>query len=66
MDRRKRLIKEIIWFICTITGGLTLFLSICRLLKIEISLVVILLGIISSLLAVYIVRLTVWVFNQDL
>ncbi|MBN2419608.1 MAG: hypothetical protein JXL81_09510 [Deltaproteobacteria bacterium] len=66
MDRRERLIKEVIWFVCTIIVGLTLFLSICRLLKIEISLVVILLGIISALLAVYIVRLTVWVFNKNM
>ena len=64
--KKKRLIKEVIWFLLTIIGGLTVFLSLCRLLKIEISLIVILLGAISALLAVYVVRLTIWVFNKNM
>lgn len=66
MNRKNRLIKEIIWFLCTITGGLAVFLLLCRLLNIELNLVVIVMGAISALLAVYIVRLTVWVFNKNM
>ena len=66
MNKRKRLIKEIFWFIFTIAGGLAVFLSLCNLLDIDVDLVVIVLGAISSLLAVYVVRLTVWIFNKNM
>lgn len=66
MDKRKRLIKEIIWFFCAIAGGLTVFLSLCNLLNIDVDLIVIVMGAISSLLAVYVVRLTVWIFNNNM
>lgn len=64
--KKKILIKELVCFLLTIAGGLTVFLSLCRLLEIEINLVVILLSAISSLLAVYVVRLTIWVFNKNM
>ena len=66
MNKKKKLIKELVWFLLTIAGGLTVFLSLCRLLKIEAGLIVILLGAICSLLAVYVVRLTIWVFNKNM
>lgn len=66
MEKRKRLINEIIWFLGTIFGGITAFLFIYRLLGIEINLEIIVLGAISALLAVYIIRLTVWVFNKSI
>jgi len=66
MEKRKRLINEIRWFLGTILGGITAFLFIYRLLDIEINLEIIVLGAISALLAVYIVRLTVWVFNKNI
>ena len=66
MNKRRRLIKEIRWFLCTISGGIMVFLFIYRLLDIEINMEIIVLGAISALLAVYIVRLTVWVFNKNI
>lgn len=66
MEKRKRLIKEIRWFLGTVSGGIMVFLFIYHLLDIEINLEIIVLGAISALLAVYIVRLTVWVFNQNI
>jgi len=66
MDKKKRLIKEIIWFIFTVIGGLILSLSLYRLLNVDLNLVVLVLGVMVVLLAVYVVRLTLWVFKESM
>lgn len=66
MTKKKRLIKEIIWFICSVAAGIVLSLSLYDLLNVDTNSVVIVVGIIVTLLAVYIVRLTLWVFDKNM
>jgi len=66
MNKKKKLIKEIIWFICSIIGGILICLFLYNLLDVNINLVVIVVGVIVALLAVYVVRLTLWVLNSNM
>jgi hypothetical protein len=66
MNKKKKLIKEIIWFVCSIAGGIILCLSLYDLLDVDINLIVIVVGVIVTLLAVYVVRLTLWVFKENM
>lgn len=60
------MIKEIVWFICSAIGGLLVSLFLYRLLNVELNPVVITAGIIVTLIAVYVVRLTLWVFKESM
>ena len=66
MIKKKKIIKEIIWFICSIIAGVILCLSLYKQLGVDINSVVIVVGIIVTLLAVYVVRLTLWVFDKNM
>lgn len=66
MDKKKRIIRETIWFFCSIIGGIILSLSLYRLLDVDVNLEIIVLGAIVALVAVYVVRLTLWVFKESM
>ena len=66
MDKKKRLIREAIWIFCSIIGGIILSLSLYRLLDVDVSLEIIVLGAIVALVAVYVVRLTLWVLKESM
>lgn len=66
MNKKKKLIKEIIWFFCSVAGGIILCLFLYDLLDVDINLIVIVVGVIVTLLAVYVVRLTLWVFKENM
>ena len=63
---KKRLAKEWIWFICTLMGGIILCLLLYDILDVDVNLVLVVVGVIVTLLAVYVVRLTVWVLKQSI
>ena len=66
MTKKKKFIKEIIWFISSIMAGIILCLSLYKQLGVDINSVVMVVGIIVTLLAVYVVRLTLWVFDKNM
>ncbi|MFC1840503.1 hypothetical protein ACFL1N_13040 [Thermodesulfobacteriota bacterium] len=66
MSKKKKLIKELIWFISSIIGGIILCLFLYSLIDVNINLIVIVVGVIVVLLAVYVVRLTLWVFKESI
>lgn len=66
MNKKKRLIRELIWFISSIIGGIILCLFLYSLIDVNINLIVMVTGVIVTLLAVYVVRLTLWVFKESM
>lgn len=66
MNKKKRLIKELIWFISSVIGGIILCLFLYSLIDVNINLIVVVVGIIVTLLAVYVVRLTLWVLKESM
>jgi hypothetical protein len=66
MEKKKRLIKETVWLICSLVGGIILILTLYRLLDVDVNLENIVLGEIVILVATYVVRLTLWVFKESL
>ncbi|MBW1914675.1 MAG: hypothetical protein JRI86_07035 [Deltaproteobacteria bacterium] len=66
MGWKKRTAKEFVWFFCTSLGGLTLFLFLFDILDIDLDYVPLVVGVIVTLIFVYIVRLTLWVFKKNM
>ena len=66
MNKKRKLLKETIWFFCSATGGIIMSLILYDLLDVDINPEVIVVGAIVTLLAVYVVRLTLWVFKQNM
>ena len=66
MTLKKRAAKECIWFICTLAGGIILCLFLYGILGVDVNCVLVVVGVIVTLLAVYVVRLTVWVLKQSI
>ena len=65
MTKKKKVMKELIWFISTMAGGVILCLIFYDMINVHINPTVMVAGIIVILLAVYVVRLTLWVFKQS-
>ncbi|HJX33767.1 MAG TPA: hypothetical protein VJ373_01195 [Desulfatiglandales bacterium] len=66
MTKKKRFIKESLWFICGAAGGIILSLIFYDIINVDIDLAVMTAGVLVTLLAIYIVRITFWVFKQSL
>jgi len=66
MNKKKTLIKELTWFISSIIGGILLCMFLYILIDVNINLIVMVVGVIVVLLAVYVVRLTLWVFKESM
>lgn len=66
MDKKKRITKEIVRFICSCIAGVIISLFLYRILGVDIGAEVMVLGVIVTLIAVYIVRLTLWVFKSSM
>lgn len=66
MEKKKRIIKEIIRLIFSIIGGIILTLTLYRILDVGITLENIVLGVIVVLIAIYVVRITLWVFKESM
>jgi len=66
MTWKKRVAKELIWFICTLVAGTILCLLFYDILDVDLDVVVIVVGVIVAALAIYVVRLTLWVLKQNM
>jgi len=66
MGWKKRVGKELVWFFVTALGGLSLWLFLFDILDVDIDYVPLVVGVIVTLIFVYIVRLTLWVFKKNM
>jgi len=64
MTWKKRVAKELIWFICTLVAGTILCLLFYDIIDVDLDIVVIVVGVIVAALAIYVVRLTLWIFKK--
>jgi len=66
MTKKKRVMKELLWFICVVVAGVILSLMFYDIINVDIDLSVLTAGVVVTLLAVYVVRITLWVFKQNI
>lgn len=57
--------KELLWFICGVAGGIILSLIFYDIINVDIDLAVVTAGVLVTLLAMYVIRITFWVFKQS-
>jgi len=65
MTKKKRFMKELLWFICGVALGIVLSLIFYDIINVDIDLAVMTAGVLVTLLAIYVVRITFWVFKQS-
>ena len=66
MNKKKRIIKETLRFLFTVLFGVTLSLLLFRILDVQLGIEIFVVGVLVTLLAVYVVRLTVWVLKSSM
>ena len=66
MTKKKRVMKELLWFLCVVAAGVIFSLMFYDIINVDLDLGVMAAGVIVTLLAVYVVRITLWVFKQDI
>jgi len=66
MTKKKRVMKELLWFICVVAAGVILSFMFYDIIDVDIDLAVVTAGVVVTLLAVYVVRITLWVFKQSI
>ncbi len=66
MTKKKKLLREIVWFICSFLAGIILSLFLFDLINVAINMWVMVVGVTVIMLAVYVVRLTLWIFNENM
>ena len=66
MKHKKRVKRELCWFFGGIAGGIVIFMFLYRLLNVSFEMGVLAAGAIVTLLAMYVVRLTMWVFKKNM
>jgi hypothetical protein len=66
MTKKKRVMKELLWFLCVVAAGVILSLMFYDIINVDIDLAVVTAGVVVTLLAVYVVRITLWVFKQNI
>jgi hypothetical protein len=66
MAKKKAVFREITWFLCASLGGVLLSFVFYDIINVDIELGVLAAGVIVTLLAVYVVRMTLWVFKQGM
>jgi len=66
MTKKKLVMKELLWFICIVAAGVIFSLIFYDIINVDIDFAVVTAGVVVTLLAVYVVRITLWVFKQDI
>jgi hypothetical protein len=66
MKHKKRVMKELRWLFGGIAGGIVIFMFFYRLLNVSFDMGVLAAGAIVTLIAMYVVRLTLWVFKKGM
>jgi hypothetical protein len=65
MTKKKRVIKELVWFFCFVAAGIILSLIFYDTINVDIEPGVMTAGVIVVLLAIYVLRATLWVFKKN-
>jgi hypothetical protein len=65
MTKKKRVMKELLWFFCSVAAGIILSLIFYDTINVDIEPGVVTAGVIVVLLAIYVVRATLWVFKKN-
>lgn len=66
MKKNKGVFRELIWFFGGVGGGIFISLILYDIINVAIDLGVLAAGVIVTLLAIYVVRMTLWVFKQGM
>jgi hypothetical protein len=66
MKNKKGVLRELTWFFGGVAGGLLFSLVLYEIINVNIDLGVLAAGVIATLLAIYVVRMTLWVFKQGM
>lgn len=66
MKKKKGVYHEFIWFFGGIGGGIFISLVLFDIINVDLGLGVMAAGVIATLLAMYVVRMTLWVFKQGM
>ena len=64
MKNKKTLLRELTWFFCGVIAGLCISLILYDIINVDLDLGVMAAGVIATLLAIYVVRMTLWVFKK--
>jgi hypothetical protein len=66
MKKKKGVYRELMWFFGGVGGGILISLALFDIINVDLGLGVVAAGVIVTLLAMYVVRMTLWVFKQGL
>ncbi len=66
MKHKKRIMRELYWFFGGVAGGVIIFIYLYSLLRVDLNLGVLAAGAVVTLVAMYVVRLTFWVFKKGM
>jgi hypothetical protein len=66
MTNKKSIYRELAWFFGGVIGGIFVSLALYDIIKVEKTLGVMAAGVIVTLLAIYVIRMTLWVFKQGM
>jgi hypothetical protein len=64
MKNKKAIFRELTWLICGIIAGICVSLVLYDIINVDLDLGVISAGVVATLLAIYVVRMTIWVFKK--
>jgi hypothetical protein len=66
MNKKERITRELFWFLGGVAGGVVIFIYLYSLLKVDITLGTMAAGAVVTLVGMYVIRLTLWVFKKGM
>jgi hypothetical protein len=66
MTKKEKITRELFWFFSGVVGGVIIFIYLYSLLKVDINLGTLAAGAVVTLVAMYVIRLTLWVFKKGM
>jgi hypothetical protein len=64
MKNKKAVLRELTWFFCGIIAGICVSLILYDIINVDLDLGVLAAGVVATMLAIYVVRMTLWVFKK--
>jgi|GEM_PF-3664295 len=64
MKNTKVVFRELTWFFCGVIAGVCISLILYDIINVDLDLGVLSAGVLATLLAIYVVRMTIWVFKK--
>ena len=66
MTKKQKISRELFWFFGSLAVGFIFFIYVYSFLNVDFTLETLILGAVVTLLAMYVIRLTLWVFKKSL